>query len=168
MNHTVSLDYQQVRDEFLGMMNEQIELTTGNTKCCANMVWDILGLALVTCHRLHASCGSLEDAPTGEGILYQLRMGWLDHLDLDGLEDEMNALLVQHLPVQIRGYSYQVAFDLTFISYHGEAQDSDDEIRRSQAKSGTTHYMSMPPLTSFARTSVSPSRLPTGKPIKRC
>ena len=140
MNHTVSLDYQQVRDEYLSMMNEEIKLTTSSTKCEAEMVWDILGLASITRRSINASCESLEDAPTGEAVLYQLRTGWLEQLDLDELEEELNVLLVHNLPARIRGRSHQVAFDLTFIPYHGEAKDAPDEVRRSQAKSGTTHF----------------------------
>ena len=49
------------------MMDEQIELATSSTKCDAEMVWDMLGLASVTRRSIHASCDSLEDAPTGEG-----------------------------------------------------------------------------------------------------
>jgi putative transposase len=113
MDHTGQVDYQQVRDEYLSMMNEQVEMVTDNTKCSADMVWDILGLASVTRSSIHASCDDLEDAPTSEGILYQIRKGWLAH---------------------------QVAVDLTYIPYHGEAQSSEDEVRRGQAKSGTTHF----------------------------
>jgi putative transposase len=140
MDHTTSLDYRQVRDEYVSMMNEQIEVATNSTKCEAELVWDILGLASVTRRSIHASCDSLEDAPTGEAVLYQLRTGWLEQLDLDELEEELNALLVHSLPDRIRGRSHQMAFDLTFIPYHGEAQESADEVRRSQAKSGTTHF----------------------------
>jgi putative transposase len=140
MDHTVSLDYQQVRDEYLRVMNERVERTTDSTKCTAAMVWDVLGLASVTRRSVHASCESLEDAPTGEGVLYQLRKGWLAELGPGELEDELNALLVQRLPGGIPGRAHQVACDLTFIPYHGEAQDSGDEVRRSQAKSGTTHF----------------------------
>src|SRR3989304_3166999 len=122
------------------MMNEQIELATDSTKCDAEMVWDILGLASVSRRSIHASCDSLEDAPTSEAVLYQLRAGWLEQLELDELEEELNALLVHNLPDRIRGRAHQVAFDLTFIPYHGEAKDSADEVRRSLAKSGTTHF----------------------------
>lgn len=140
MNHTDSLEYRQVRDEYLRMMNEQIELATSSTKCDAELAWDILGLASVTRRSIHASCDSLEDAPTGEAVLYQLRTGWLEQLDLDELEGQLNGLLAHNLPDRIRGRSHQVAFDLTFIPYHGEAKDNVDEVRRSQAKSGTTHF----------------------------
>jgi hypothetical protein len=137
---TDSLNYRQVRDAYLRMMNEQIELASSSTKCEAELVWDILGLASVTRRSIHASCGSLEDAPTSEAVLYHLRTGWLEQLELDELEDELNALLVHNLPDRIHGRSHQVAFDLTFIPYHGEAKDSADEVRRSRAKSGTTHF----------------------------
>jgi putative transposase len=122
------------------MMNEQVELATSSTKCEAEMVWDIRGLASVTRRSIHASCDSLEEAPTGGAVVYQLRAGWLAQLDVDELEDELNALLVHHLPDRIRGRSHQVACDLTVIPYHGEVKQSAAEVRRSRAKSGTTHF----------------------------
>jgi hypothetical protein len=140
LDHTFSLDYLQVRDEYLKMMGEQIKLTTANTKCSEAMIWDVLGLASVTRSSIHASCAELEEAPTGEGVRYQLRAGWLKHRELGKLEDELNDLLGSRLPQGIVGRSQSVAMDLTFIPYHGEAQDRAEEVRRGKAKSGTTHF----------------------------
>jgi len=59
---------------------------------------------------------------------------------LAALEAACNAALVAHLPPRIRGGWHKAAIDLTFIPYHGEAAEDCNEIRRSQAKSGTTHF----------------------------
>ena len=44
MNPTDSLNYRQVREAYLDMMTEQIELATSSTKCEAELIWDILAL----------------------------------------------------------------------------------------------------------------------------
>jgi hypothetical protein len=44
------------------------------------------------------------------------------------------------LPPSIYGKRHKMAIDLTFIPYHGEAAQEANEIRRGQAKSGTTHF----------------------------
>lgn len=136
----VTLNYQQVRNEYMNVMNNHIELKTNSTKAGQDMVIDLLGLAAVNRCSLNTACKSVYDAPTSPAILYQLRQGWLDDLDLDEVEEQLNNLLVELLPDYIQGGQHEVAIDLTNVPYHGEACQDDDEIRRSMAKSGTTHF----------------------------
>jgi hypothetical protein len=134
------LDYQQVRDEYLNVMSEHIQLTTGSTKSRLELILDLLGLAALNTSCLHTACESLVDAPTSAAVLYQLRQGWLNKRTLAEIEDELNDLLVARLPDRIRGSNPTVAIDLTFIPYHGQAQQDENEVRRSTAKAGTTHF----------------------------
>ncbi len=136
----VTLNYQQVRDEYMNMMNNHIELKTNSTKADQEMVIDLLGLAAVNRCSLNTACESVHDAPTSPAILYQLRQGWLDDLDLGEVEEQLNNLLIELLPDYIQGRQHEVAIDLTNVPYHGKACRDDDEIRRSMAKSGTTHF----------------------------
>jgi hypothetical protein len=136
----VTLNYQQVRDEYMNMMNNHMELKTNSTKAEQDMVIDILGLAAVNSCSLNTACESVHDAPTSPAILYQLRKGWLADLDLQEIERLLNDLLIERLPDYIQGQKHEVAIDLTNVPYHGEAHQDDDEIRRSMAKSGTTHF----------------------------
>jgi len=136
----VTLNYQQVRDEYMNVMNNHIELKTNSTKADQDIVIDLLGLAAVNRCSLNTACESVQDAPTSPAILYQLRQGWLADLDLQEIERLLNDLLIEHLPDYIQGQQHEVAIDLTNVPYHGEAHQDDDEIRRSRAKSGTTHF----------------------------
>lgn len=140
MNSNKQLDYQQVRTAFMETMQEAVTLTTASTKCDSEMLWDVLGLAAVRQSTIHGTCQSLGDAPTGAGLLYQLRQGWLVWQSLGQLEQELNQLLASQLPKGIRGKRHEVAFDVTEIPYHGKAQKRSEEVRRGKAKSGTTHF----------------------------
>lgn len=140
MNRNKELNYKQVRQAFLQTMKEQVRLTTASTKCDAETVWDVLGLASVKGSTIHGTCQGLEDAPTGPGVLYQLRAGWLEACTLPQLEEEANDLVTAQLPDGLIGKAHEVVFDLTEIPYHGQAQANDAEIRRSRAKQGTTHF----------------------------
>jgi len=71
----VTLNYQQVRDEYMNVMNNHIELKTNSTKADQDMVIDLLGLAAVNRCSLNTACESVQDAPTSPAILYQLRQG---------------------------------------------------------------------------------------------
>jgi hypothetical protein len=136
----VTLNYQQVRNEYMSVMNKHIELKTNSTKASQDMVIDLLGLAAVNRCSLNTACASVQETVTSPAILYQLRKGWLAALDLQEIEMLLNDLLIERLPAYIQGQKHEVAIDLTNIPYHGEAYRDEDEIRRSMAKSGTTHF----------------------------
>jgi putative transposase len=140
MKHKIEVTYHQVRIAFQGIMNDQIDLKTKTTKCTPNILWDILGLAAVRRQSVSGTCSDLADAPTGAGLFYQLRQGYLTGKELPVLETQMNDLLASQLPSEILRGRHEVAFDLTEIPYHGEAKSDEHEIRRSKAKSGTTHF----------------------------
>lgn len=135
-----TLNYRQVREEYLKMMQEHITFTTGSTTCTPEMVLDILGLAAVDQASVHSTCNMMADGPTSAAVLYQLRQGWLDGESLANLETQLNTLLASRLPPRIRGRHHAVAIDLTLIPYHGQPWEQPEEIRRSAAKSGTTHF----------------------------
>jgi putative transposase len=135
-----TLSYQQVRDEYMRVMNEHIELKTKSTKATQDMVLDLMGLAAVNRQFLNTACNSTEEAATSAAILYQLRQGWLKTVEFSQLEEQLNDLLVGRLPDGIQGGRHEVAIDLTQVPYHGQAYRNEDEIRRSKAKSGTTHF----------------------------
>lgn len=136
----VTLNYQQVRNEYMDVMNTHIELKTNSTKADQDMVIDLLGLAAVNGYSLNTACDSVQDTATSPALLYQLRQGWLAELDLKDIETQLNDLLIERLPDYIQGGRHEVAIDLTNVPYHGEAYRDEDEIRRSKAKSGTTHF----------------------------
>src|SRR5262249_45362553 len=66
-----------------------------------------------------------------------------DRRGLQQLEQRLNRALQAHLPSKLRQRLRQrrveVALDLTDVPYHGQPEQDEEEIRRSQAKSGTTH-----------------------------
>jgi len=138
----VTLTYRQVRNEYLNVMTEHIELKTRSTKAKQDVVIDLLGLAAVNGYSLNTACDSVQNTVSSPAILYQLRQGWLDALDLQAIEAQLNDLLVDRLPDAIQGRRHEVAIDLTNVPYHGEAHQDEAEIRRSMAKSGTTHFHS--------------------------
>jgi hypothetical protein len=169
MKNKTELVYHQVRHAFQDNMNGQINLQTQPTKCTQPKIWDILGLAAVRRQSVHGTCQDLADAPTAAAIFYQLRQGYLNHYNLNGLEAQMNELLVGQLPPKILCGRHEVAFDFTEIPYHGQAQNDEEEIRRSKAKSGTTHfhvYASAYLITRHKRVTVAVAYWQAGQSVK--
>ena len=60
--------------------------------------------------------------------------------DYAALQRQLNAALAGHLPKALRKHLQILAIDLTLIPYHGRPFRELDEIYRSQAKSGTSHF----------------------------
>ena len=52
----------------------------------------------------------------------------------------LNAALADNLPRTLRRSPHRMAADLVLIPYHGQPQHDPDEIYRSEAKSGTSHF----------------------------
>lgn len=135
-----TLNYQQVRNEYQRAASQHIQLTTSSRTSHLDVILDVLGIAAVSQGSLDGACKNLHNAPTSPAVLYQLRKGWLEDSSLEQLESQLNKLLVARLPDYIRDNDHQVAIDLTFIPYHGQAHQDEKEVRRSKAKSGTTHF----------------------------
>ena len=84
-----------------------------------------------------ASC-SLQRAPSHSYVLGELAR------QLDDIEQEqrvINRVLTSKLPKQLYKQAQRIAIDLIEIPYHGTvAKEHEEEVRRSCAKSGTTHF----------------------------
>src|SRR5512143_4138161 len=59
---------------------------------------------------------------------------------LETLEQQFNKSCAAQLPKALRQRRQRVAIDLILIPYHGQPHRGAEEIYRSQAKSGTTHF----------------------------
>ena len=60
--------------------------------------------------------------------------------DFAELQRPLNAALAGNLPRTLRRSPQRMAADLVLIPYHGQPQHDPDEIYRSEAKSGTSHF----------------------------
>ncbi|MEA3344636.1 MAG: hypothetical protein U9Q78_00050, partial [Chloroflexota bacterium] len=87
---------------------------------------------------VEAACQALEDAPCGNTVRSYLQTYVLG--DIDALEKTCNAALVSRLPDRIQGQDHDIGIDLHYIPYHGEPDEDEDELRRSEAKDGTTYF----------------------------
>jgi hypothetical protein len=86
-------------------------------------------------------CDDTPGAPSGTATLGHLHealphdLGHLWHL-----EAKLNRVLVANLkPCQLR-VRCDVAIDLVLVPYHGEPAQNPEEVRRSEAREGTTHF----------------------------
>jgi len=87
---------------------------------------------------VHQACPQLERAPSGPTVLGTLACQFSD---LDALEGHVNDLLARLMPKGLGKRGRHVAMDVIALPYHGTvAETQQDEVCRSKAKCGTTHF----------------------------
>ena len=105
--------------------------------CPARVLWSLLLAAAARITSLSDTCQRLDRVPSDETA----RKALLATLpDYDTLQRQLNAALAGHLPKTLRKRLQRIAIDLTLIPYHGKPFRDLDEIYRSQAKDGTSHF----------------------------
>jgi putative transposase len=105
--------------------------------CTAMTLLHVLFTACSRMCSLSAACWSLATAPSRETI----RKATLKALKAQGdLLRRLNRALTAEVPRALLRRPQQVAIDLVLIPYHGLPLDTQLEIYRSQAKSGTCHF----------------------------
>jgi hypothetical protein len=85
-------------------------------------------------------CAQFCDAPSATRVRDSLAERLFARADLDRLEARLNALLVYHLPADLRTRPQRVAIDLTLLPYYGTVGQEPDQLRRGEAKAGTTRF----------------------------
>jgi putative transposase len=105
--------------------------------CTAMTLLHVLFTACSRLCSLSAACWSLATAPSRETI----RQATLKALKAkDDLLRRLNRALTVEVPRALVRRPQQVAIDLVLIPYHGLPFDTELEIYRSQARSGTSHF----------------------------
>jgi DDE family transposase len=105
--------------------------------CTVRVLLHVLFTACSRLGSLSAACWSLATAPSRETI----RQATLKTLkSRDDLLKRLNHALTVEVPRALLRRPQQVAIDLVLIPYHGLPFDTELEIYRSQAKSGTSHF----------------------------
>lgn len=134
-------DYILTKDEVYGYANHwlgsALRLQYEGTKCTGSKVISILLIAAARAVSIFAACRDLADAPSDQTIRDAIE----DSLPpIPELERRLNRALTTDLPKPLRRKARMIAIDLTLIPYHGLPAEDEEEIYRSQPKSGTTHF----------------------------
>jgi hypothetical protein len=130
------LTAQQVHQMALETLKSNLELSSAGEKSSADNVLDILLSAAANQTSIDRECDELEGVPSPNTVRGVLR----DSLEIQTLERQLNKAVGQDLnPAHWRDPQH-VAVDLVDIPYYGLAKENPDEVRRSQAKLGTTYF----------------------------
>src|SRR5512147_65412 len=119
------------------ILQDHLKLPDQGPKCRAGPLLTLLFYAAARLTSLSDACQSLRDAPSDEAV----RLALIATLpDFAELQRRLNAALAGNLPRPVRRRPHRLAADLVLVPYHGQPLHDPEEIYRSQAKSGTSHF----------------------------
>ncbi len=126
-----------IHDHAVALCQKHLRLKDHGPKCTALTLLTLPFYAAARLTSLAAACGSLSQAPSDTAA----RTALLATLPaIDELQRRLNRALQGDLPRALRRRRQPLAIDLTLLPYHGEPLQDADEVYRSQAKSGTSHF----------------------------
>ncbi len=135
MHYTITRE--SVQRHAADLLRSCLRLQDFSPTCTVSVFLHVLFTACSRLGSLAAACSSLVTAPCRETI----RKATLKALkSRDELLRRLNRALSVEVPRPLRRRPQQVAIDLVLIPYHGLPFDTELEIYRSQAKSGTSHF----------------------------
>ena len=126
-----------VRAHAQNLCQQHLRLSDHGPKCTAGILWAVLLYAASRITSIAAACASLRDAPS-DSACHDALVATLP--ELAQLQRRANRALQGDLPRSLRRHRQPLALDLTLIPYHGRHRHDPNEIYRSQAKSGTSHF----------------------------
>jgi len=127
----------QVHTHACWTIQKHLRLPDHGRKCTADTLWTVLCYAASRVISLAAACAALRDAPS-DTAAHDALLATLP--PFAQRQRRLNRALQGDLPHALRRRRQPLAIDLTLIPYHGKPLHHDDEIYRSKAKSGTSHF----------------------------
>jgi hypothetical protein len=118
------------------LLVEHLQLTDYKRACSARTLLTIVFAACARLTSIFAAASGLFKAPSPETARKAL------HANIPAigvLERRINAALRGATPARLKG-RFRLAIDLVLIPYHGTHHKDANELYRSQAKSGTSHF----------------------------
>jgi hypothetical protein len=125
-----------VQQHTAALLRSQLRLTDFSPRCTATTLLAVVFSACCRLVSVYAVARGRGRAPSHETVRQALHTNLPD---LDELGRRLNRALAFDLPKHLRRRQ-RLAIDLTLIPYHGRPARAADELYRSEAKGGTSHF----------------------------
>jgi hypothetical protein len=144
VKHIQPVDSAQVHAALVKLLRETLPVELDARALDEETLWDILLYASFHQTTIESAClelGVSSGTTTRNHLTSELGESPSDLCDL---EQRLNQGLRNQLPRsfrrQLSSRRYHVALDLVEVPYYGQPYQREQELRRNQAKSGTTHF----------------------------
>lgn len=140
-NGLIVLTSEEVLNLALDTLLRYVHLYINGRKCTLENVYQLVLKASARQTSISDVCDDTPGAPSGTAVLNQLHQALPQTLNqLWHLEAQINQALVANLPPKALRVRCDIAIDLVLVPYHGQPARDEEEVRRSQARDGTTHF----------------------------
>jgi Transposase DDE domain len=119
------------------LCQKHLRLRDHGRKCTVGVLLSVLFYAAARICSLAAACKNLVEAPSYQAA-HDALLATLP--PLNELQRRLNRALQGDLPKALRRRRQPIAIDLHLVPYHGQPQHDQDEVYRSQARDGTSHF----------------------------
>lgn len=128
---------QAVHAHATALCQQHLRLHDHGRKCTGAVLLAVLFWAAARLSSLAAACRSLCAAPS-DTACHDALLATLP--EQDELQRRLNRTLQAELPRRLRRRRQPLAVDLKLVPYHGQPLHNANEVYRSQARSGTSHF----------------------------
>ena len=137
----ITLTSEELLNFALETLLKHVRLHINGEKCTLENVFELILKASAGQTSINDVCDDTPGAASGTTVLNQLHQALPQKLgQLWRLEAKLNDALVANLTPRMRRVRCELAADLVLIPYHGQPAKDEKEIRRGQAREGTTHF----------------------------
>jgi putative transposase len=137
----ITLTSEELLNFALETLLKHVRLHINGEKCTLENVFELILKASAGQTSVNDVCDDTPGAASGTAVLNQLHQALPQKLgQVWRLEAKLNDVLVANLTPRMRRVRCEAALDLVLIPYHGQPAQDEKEIRRSQAREGTTHF----------------------------
>ncbi len=120
-----------------GVLQPHLQWQDHGPKCTVATLLKILFYAAGQLCSIFAACSRLDKTPCDQAVRDALAALCPP---AETVEQRLNASFAAQLPKGVNRHRWRLAIDLNLRPYYGQAHQRAEEIYRSQAKSGTTHF----------------------------
>lgn len=119
------------------VLQPHLQWSDHGPKCTVTTLLQVMFYAAAQLCSIFAACSRLRDAPSDQAVRDALVALCPE---AETLEQQLNASFAAQLPKAVKNRRWRLAIDLNLRPYYGQAHRRAEELYRSQAKSGTTHF----------------------------
>lgn len=126
-----------VHDHAAGYLQEFVGIQDHGPKCTSSVLISVMFFAAAWATSLAAACNRLRRAPSDQAVRNALEAMFPA---MDQLETRFNRAFSAQAHQSLRKRPQSIAIDLVQIPYYGKPYEDDRELRRGEAKLGTTRF----------------------------
>lgn len=139
-DRTTTVTSEQLQQLTTDILVERLPLGVRGYRYTDDDIYNVVVAAAAQQRSINSVCQQLELAPSANLVRHYLTHRLFTEKSIDDLEDACNTLLIDRLPPHFIGKVHRVAIDLTLLPYYGRTIVEPGQLRRGEAKAGTTHF----------------------------